>query len=95
MQTSPLTHAALLVLVLFGFFASSCTLRNTATLESAVDSGSVDAVRRHLNEGTDVNKKDEEGRTPLHISARNGSKKVAEVLIERGAKVGGKSGRQG
>jgi uncharacterized protein len=87
MHPYPLTHAALLMLVLCGFLASSCTLRNTATLENAVDSGNVDAVRRHLNEGTDVNKTDEEGRTPLHISARNGSKKVAEVLIERGANV--------
>ena len=90
MRKSPLTHSGLVLVVLVGLFASSCFMMKAATLEKAVGYGNVGDVRRHLNEGADVNKKDEQGHTPLHISARNGSNKVGEVLIERGAKVDAK-----
>ncbi|MDP6307261.1 MAG: ankyrin repeat domain-containing protein, partial [Verrucomicrobiota bacterium] len=37
--------------------------------------------------GTDVNAKDEEGWTPLHIAAIRGNKEIAELLIAKGADV--------
>ncbi len=87
MRTRSQTRLAILALMVLGVLTPSCTGKNTGTLLGAVDSGNIDEVRRHLNEGTDVNKKDEKGQTPLHLSARNGSKKVGEVLVERGAAI--------
>lgn len=90
MKKSLLVQSGFVFLILIGFLASSCSMMQAPTLEKAAGYGNVKDVRRHLNEGADINKKNGQGQTPLHIAARNGSKNVAEVLIERGAKVGAK-----
>ncbi len=86
----PVVRFDFVFLILIGFLASSCSMMQAPTLEKAVGYGNTKDVRRHLNEGADVNKKNEQGQTPLHIAARNGSKNVAEVLIERGGEVDAK-----
>ena len=40
--------------------------------------------------GTDVNAKNYDGDTPLHIAARRGYKQIAELLIAEGANVNAK-----
>jgi len=49
--------------------------------------GNIEAVKYHLAAGTDVNAKDEEGETPLHLAAGGCRKEVIELLIEKGADV--------
>jgi len=56
-------------------------------LIDAVYAGNVEAVKQHLDAGTDVNAKGEEGLTPLHWAAYGGHKETTELLIAEGADV--------
>jgi tetratricopeptide (TPR) repeat protein len=47
-------------------------------------------AKRLINEGADVNARDNYGRTPLHWAAEDGKKEVAELLISKGADVNAK-----
>ncbi len=87
MKKYPLARPGFTFLILFAFLASSCSLIKTSSLEKAVQYKNVKEVRRHLNEGADVNQKDENGQTPLHYAAESGYTEVAQTLIERGARV--------
>ena len=57
------------------------------SIHDAAFEGNIEAVKKHLAAGTDVNVKDEDGWTPLHWVAPVGSKVVAELLIAAGADV--------
>jgi len=87
MKEFPLGQHGFSFLILFGFLASSCSLMSTSTLEQAVDYKNIKEVRRHLNEGANVNLKDKKGQTPLHHAAESGYTEGAQTLIERGARV--------
>ena len=54
-------------------------------LHMAVLQGNIDAVRQHIKAGTDLNKKDQFGSTPLMIAATFGKTEIAKALIEAGA----------
>ena len=58
---------------------------STINLAATVDD--VESVKEFLTAGSDVNAKNEEGETPLHIAAREGQKEIAEILIAAGADV--------
>ena len=58
---------------------------------AAASLGNVNAVKKHLAAGTDVNTKDDRGRTPLHWAAYDGRNKIAELLITAGADVNANS----
>jgi ankyrin repeat protein len=58
---------------------------------AAASLGNVNAVKDHLAAGTDVNTKDDRGRTPLHWAAYDGRNKIAELLITAGADVNANS----
>ena len=47
--------------------------------------GSVEAVKRHLATGADVNGKDDLGRTPLYRAAYNGHTEIARLLLAANA----------
>jgi CubicO group peptidase (beta-lactamase class C family) len=51
----------------------------------AVLQGNIDAVRQHINAGSDMNEKDAWGSTPLIIATTFGKTEVASALIEAGA----------
>lgn len=55
------------------------------SLHLAALQGNVDAVRRHIEAGSDLNEKDAWGSTPLIIAATFGRTDVAKTLIEAGA----------
>lgn len=55
---------------------------NTATFM-----GNLDAVRQHINAGSDLNVKDQYGSTPLIIATTFGKTDIAKSLIEAGADV--------
>ena len=53
----------------------------------AAKAGEIEAVKQHLAAGTDVNRKDDDGGTPLHNAAYESHKEIAELLIANGADV--------
>jgi len=53
----------------------------------AVRLGRRDAVLKHLKFGTDINAVDKDGWAPLHTALWYGRKGLAQLLLERGAKV--------
>ena len=68
------------------------------SIHEAANNGNVEAVKQHLADGADVNRKDDEGYTPLHYAVQShliaGSedqpnKKIAELLIAESADVNG------
>ena len=61
------------------------------SIHDAAHTGNIEAVKKHLASGADLNTKDSEGGTPLHHAAWNGHKEVAELLIAEGADVNAKS----
>ena len=74
------------------------------SIHHAVATGDIEAVKRHLNAGTDVNEKgkstwinyrkgsSEIVFTPLHYAASGNHKEVVELLIAEGADVNAKRG---
>ena len=59
-------------------------------LREAIREGDIEAVKRHLAAGMDVNARDDNGWNPLHLAAENGHKGIAELLIDKGANVNAK-----
>ena len=76
-----LTTIAAVLLVGCGPSASDISIHDAA------HTGNIEAVKKHLASGADLNTKDSEGGTPLHHTAWNGHKEVAELLIAEGANV--------
>ncbi len=52
--------------------------------------GNIETVKKYLDDGKDVNAKDDTGMTPLHLAAMYGRKEIAELLIAKGADVNAK-----
>ena len=52
----------------------------------------IEAVKQHLDAGTDVEARDNYSRTPLYYAVEKGHKKMVELLIARGANVNAKDG---
>ena len=58
------------------------------SIHDAAKKGNIEAVKKHLAAGTDVNAKEwKHRRTPLHFAADNGRKEIVELLINNGADV--------
>ena len=60
------------------------------SIHAAAHQGIIEAVKKHIASGTDVNAKNSGGWTPLHIAAYEGHKEIAELLIAEGADVNAK-----
>jgi predicted component of type VI protein secretion system len=58
---------------------------------NSVLSGNIQAIKQHLDAGTDVNAKGWGEWTPLHVAAVEGQKETAELLIANGADVSAKN----
>ncbi|HIA62223.1 MAG TPA: ankyrin repeat domain-containing protein [Planctomycetaceae bacterium] len=52
--------------------------------------GNIEAVKKHLADGADVNAMSSGGGTPLHNAAMGGHKEIVELLIAEGAEVNAK-----
>jgi TonB family protein len=73
--------------------ASAAQQADEAALLTAVREGRVDDVRTLLDQGTDVNARNEDGWTPLLFAAMGGHAEVVALLLERGADVNARSMR--
>ena len=58
--------------------------------EAAFD-GNIEAVKQHLDAGTDVNATNAVGQTPLHEAVQWGHLEIVELLISKGADVNAKN----
>ncbi|SVC67079.1 uncharacterized protein METZ01_LOCUS319933, partial [marine metagenome] len=66
------------------------------SIHDAAMRGNIEAVKQHIAAGTDVEAKDKDGWTPLHLAASTGRKEVSELLIAKDADVNAKGeGRRG
>ena len=54
---------------------------------AATGAGDIEAVKQHLAKGMDVDAKNKDGATALHVAAFLGQYEVAELLIQKGANV--------
>ena len=54
------------------------------SIHEAAANGKIDAVKVHLNAGANVNERDSDGLTPLHLVE---NKEIAELLIAKGAEL--------
>ena len=60
---------------------------HVAKMFSYVRNADFEGVDTMLDEGVDVEVKDQNGNTPLHVAAQQGLKKIAKLLLRRGAKI--------
>ena len=49
--------------------------------------GDINELIRHINQGDDVNMKNNENETPLHVSSSNGHLQIVQFLVEHGANI--------
>ncbi|MHC4659911.1 MAG: ankyrin repeat domain-containing protein, partial [Planctomycetota bacterium] len=87
-----LWHRTFLVLTILGavIVISGCR----KSLHEAVESCDLKTIQRLIDNGADVNARDEDGQTPLHRAALTGRKDVVNLLLAKGADInaGQKSG---
>ena len=60
------------------------------SIHIAAKTGNIEAVKKHLAAGEDMNVKSVIGLTPLYCAAAWGNKEIAELLIAKGAEVNAK-----
>ena len=66
--------------------AKSAVAKPEIDIQAAILSDNIEAVKQHIEVGTDLNKKDPmSGSTPLITAASFGKNKIAQLLIDAGA----------
>jgi peptidoglycan/LPS O-acetylase OafA/YrhL len=63
-----------------------------ASIWTAAQEGDLDAIKQHLDNGVDINGKDEMVASPLHWAAVYGQTEAMQLLIDRGADLDSKDG---
>ena len=61
------------------------------SIHEAAENGYHEPLKYHLIAGTDINSKDENGMTPLHLAVQHGQKEITELLIAKGADLNAKT----
>ena len=80
----------LLLTTISAVLVVGCGESPNGLLEEAAKRGNIEAVKKHLDAGTDVNAKNDYGNTALHGAAIIDCTEVAELLIAKGADVNAK-----
>ena len=88
---SRLTMKSQLIAIVAAVLVVGCG-KTPDTIHYAAGSGNIEAVKKHLAAGADVNAIDRRGWTPLHQAASYGHKEIVELLIAKGADVNAKIG---
>ena len=77
---------------------TSVWLRADESIHLAAEAGHIEAVKKHLASGADVNEKDKDelndGFTPLHHAAYEGHKKLIKIIVESGANINATSDKR-
>ena len=60
------------------------------SIHKAAEAGNIEAVKQHLAAGTNVNAKNNDGNTPLHVAAYYVHKEIVELLIAEDADLNAK-----
>lgn len=68
-------------------FPESVALNPTVRLMYLANEGDLEAINELLDDGCDVNFRDIDGRSALHIAACQGRTDIVRLLIQRGAEV--------
>ena len=63
------------------------------SIHQATIDGKIALIRRELSNGANVNQKNEDGCTLLHLAVQSGHKRIVELLIAKGADVNAKNMR--
>ena len=85
-----------LMFVLVLMFTGNLALaQHRSKLHEPAGKGDLEAVKAMIEDGSDVDKKDIAGQTPLMYAAESGSLEVVKYLVENGADVDAMSGKQG
>ncbi len=66
--------------------------RNTTPLANAIVKGDVEAVKKFIEYGADVNERSN-GATPLMLAARYNNVEIINILIQKGANINAKDDR--
>jgi cytohesin len=83
--------AVVIVVLMLVIFNGSKPKAQDISIHDAAGTGDIEAVKKHLAEGADVNAKDNSGWTPLHHAAIVGQKEIVELLIDNSADVNAKA----
>ncbi|MEP6847930.1 MAG: ankyrin repeat domain-containing protein [Acidobacteriota bacterium] len=73
-----------------GTFVGTVVVVTEVPLFMAIAQSDNEAVERSVNEGFDINQKDSEGRTALHIAVEHGNLDIVRFLLDKKAKVNAK-----
>ena len=77
---------------------TSVWLRADESIHLAAEAGHIEAVKKHLASGADVNGKDKDelndGFTPLHHAAYEGHKKLIKIIVESGTNINATSDKR-
>jgi len=65
------------------------------SIHQATIDGEIALIRRELSNGANVNEKNKDGLTPLHLAVKSGHKRIVELLIAKGSDVNAKDTRGG
>ncbi|MCD4725281.1 MAG: ankyrin repeat domain-containing protein [Bacteroidales bacterium] len=85
----------LLFMLALVFACNSTFAQKRSKLHEPASKGDLEAVRKIIDKGGKVDKKDIAGQTPLMYAAESGSLEVVMYLVENGADVNAVSGKQG
>lgn len=75
--------------LLCALFLTGCSEpeKPTIALNLAIERGDINQIERHVQWGSDINRANNEGETPLHIAATQGSYIIIKLLIKNGANI--------
>ncbi len=59
----------------------------TVTLYLAMQRGDIEQIERHIRWGTDMNRLDRDGFTPLQVAVRNGRMAIVRLLLRHGVEI--------
>ena len=75
----------LLALLLLG--GCGAPEKPTVTLYLAMQRGDIEQIERHIRWGTDMNRLNRDGYTPLHVAVMNGRTAIVRLLLKNGVEV--------
>lgn len=86
MKRASIVIASVLISLSWGL-ASSASEAPPKSLQEAAGSGDLEQLKRHIDKGSDLNKADQYGYTPLKRAMESHQVEAAKLLIEAGANV--------